>query len=149
MAKFANQLLKLGNIYAAARSGESEEVANQVGKEMDAANAKMNKVISKIAIYFDINTSYVKNKLKLLCLPFFHRNWNRRLVQGEGTAQKAPPRADLNAPDLYIPLMSLLTAVLFLSYIGGISTTATFHFSSLYRTLLMFLWSFDEPTQSG
>lgn len=46
--------------------------------------------------HFAVSNSYVMNKLRLLLFPFLHRDWN----------------ANLNAPDLYIPLMSFITWIL-------------------------------------
>ncbi len=35
----------------------------------------------------------------------------------------APPRADLNAPDLYIPLMSFVTYIILVAIATGIDTS--------------------------
>lgn len=63
--------------------------------------------------YFDVTESYVFHKLRLLLCPFLHKGSWARLPESVagGTAYK-PPRNDINAPDLYIPLMAFWTYVL-------------------------------------
>ncbi|ETL86869.1 hypothetical protein, variant 1 [Phytophthora nicotianae] len=74
--------------------------------------------------YFTVNNSYVKSRLKILLLPFRHKNW-RRIGNGEQDESKpmqyAPPTRDSNAPDLYIPLMGFLTYILLVGYSKGTS----------------------------
>ncbi|CAH0477910.1 unnamed protein product [Peronospora belbahrii] len=63
-------------------------------------------------------------RLKILLLPFRHKNW-RRIGNGEQDESKpmqyAPPTCDSNAPDLYIPLMGFLTYILIVGYSKGTS----------------------------
>ena len=57
---------------------------------------------------------YVFNKLKLLACPFLHKGSWARIPERDadrGLAFK-PPRGDINAPDLYIPLMGFASYVL-------------------------------------
>lgn len=62
--------------------------------------------------YFQVNDQYVKNKLKLILFPFLHRgHWNRIAEQVAGGLIFRPPIFDINAPDLYIPLMAFGTFV--------------------------------------
>lgn len=53
--------------------------------------------------YFHVSTSYVVTKLRLLVFPWGHKPWSRQLRRDETGAGYAPPREDINAPDLYIP----------------------------------------------
>ncbi|KAJ3432263.1 yip1 interacting factor [Anaeramoeba flamelloides] len=48
-------------------------------------------------------------------------NWKRSVASGMG--EKVSPRNDINAPDLYIPLMSFITYVLLISLFYGINST--------------------------
>ncbi|EEH53551.1 uncharacterized protein MICPUCDRAFT_68810 [Micromonas pusilla CCMP1545] len=57
--------------------------------------------------YFDVNEAYVFNKLKLLACPFLHKGSWARIPE-----PFKPPRGDINAPDLYIPLMGFASYVL-------------------------------------
>ena len=63
--------------------------------------------------YFDVTESYVFHKMRLVLCPFLHKGSWARLPESVagGTAYK-PPRNDINAPDLYIPLMAFWTYVL-------------------------------------
>eukprot|EP00164_Ancoracysta_twista_P000587 GFYU01000778.1.p1 GENE.GFYU01000778.1~~GFYU01000778.1.p1 ORF type:complete len:352 (+),score=90.31 GFYU01000778.1:112-1167(+) len=70
--------------------------------------------------YFNVSNSYVVNKLKVLLCPYIHKSWPRRRSGGEGDqAVYLPPRDDVNAPDLYIPLMAFVTYVLLVGYALG------------------------------
>lgn len=63
--------------------------------------------------YFYVSNGYVYSKLRLLLFPFQHRDWARIVtVDHEGRAAYRPPRDDLNAPDLYIPLMAFVTWII-------------------------------------
>ncbi|KAE8986810.1 hypothetical protein PR003_g21777 [Phytophthora rubi] len=81
-------------------------------------------VWGSLKYYFTVNNSYVKSRLKILLLPFRHKNW-RRMGNGEQDESKpmqyAPPTRDCNAPDLYIPLMGFLTYILIVGYSKGTS----------------------------
>ncbi|CAI5723102.1 unnamed protein product [Peronospora farinosa] len=81
-------------------------------------------VWGSLKYYFTVNNSYVKSRLKILLLPFRHKNW-RRMGNGDQDVSKptqyAPPTHDSNAPDLYIPLMGFLTYILIVGYSKGTS----------------------------
>lgn len=64
--------------------------------------------------YFAVDNVYVKRKMLRVLFPFAFRNWAREAAgaDAEGKISYAPPQHDDNAPDLYIPVMSLLTYVL-------------------------------------
>jgi len=83
------------------------------GKEMLEKN--MDKYISSSALkyYFAVDTSYVGRKLLLLLWPFTHKDWSIQYQQNIPVA----PRFDINAPDLYIPIMAFITFIL----LNGIS----------------------------
>jgi len=76
--------------------------------------------------YFNVNNSYVLNKLQVLFAPMRHKSW-KRLESRFGNAQETsynPPREDINAPDLYIPFMGFMTWVLLYSFVIGHSFSA-------------------------
>ncbi|KAL7552727.1 hypothetical protein ACHAWF_015963 [Thalassiosira exigua] len=66
--------------------------------------------------YFAVDNSYVKRKMAKVLFPFAFRDWARQeeVAPGspDGAPRYAPPQRDENAPDLYIPSMSLLTYAL-------------------------------------
>eukprot|EP00299_Pterocystis_sp_00344_P001363 c11199_g1_i1.p1 GENE.c11199_g1_i1~~c11199_g1_i1.p1 ORF type:complete len:311 (+),score=40.92 c11199_g1_i1:44-934(+) len=82
-----------------------------------------------IKYYFQVNNSYVANKLKLLAWPFQQKQWERLTVDGdlalgEGGAFR-PPRDDVFAPDLYIPSMAFCTYVLLVCLVLGMKNQFT------------------------
>lgn len=65
--------------------------------------------------YFAVDNSYVKRKMTKVLFPFLFRDWARQEKlepTPDGLSIFALPQQDENAPDLYIPSMSLLTYVL-------------------------------------
>ncbi|GMH54572.1 hypothetical protein TrLO_g9331 [Triparma laevis f. longispina] len=65
--------------------------------------------------YFGVSHVYVAVKLKGLVVPWFKKDW-KRLKTDQGFAK---PNVDPNAPDLYIPTMSLVTYVLLSGLLTG------------------------------
>ncbi|KAI8357232.1 YIF1-domain-containing protein [Mortierella sp. GBAus27b] len=75
--------------------------------------------------YFNVSNQYVVNKLKLLIFPWRHKLWTRVLKRSETTGDPVgyqPPRDDINAPDMYIPVMALVTYVLLVGISLGTSS---------------------------
>ena len=70
-----------------------------------------------------VDNRYVVAKLKTVLFPVIKKKrWKREELEGlQGAHAKrfAPPSADENAPDLYIPVMSLVTYVVVCSYVKG------------------------------
>jgi len=102
--------------------------------------------------YFDVTESYVFHKLRLVMCPFLHKgSWARLPESVAGGTGYKPPRNDINAPDLYIPLMAFWTYVLVASirdvFTGAHGTftpetlATTVWWSSLFWGLeSVFLW---------
>ena len=59
-------------------------------------------------------------QLKILLLPYRHKDWERGTVTASG-GQYAPkpPSEDVNAPDLYLPLTSYVTYILVAGFYSG------------------------------
>jgi hypothetical protein len=92
-----------------------------IGKGQNLVNVQYSKNFSLLKYYFNVNNSYVINKIKLLLFPLRHVYWKRRIhKQNEGEVF-LPPRDDINAPDLYIPTMAFITYVLILGFVWGTS----------------------------
>lgn len=69
--------------------------------------------------YFNVTNSYVVNKLFLVLFPWRHKPWSRKqnpLREGRYLA----PRDDVNSPDMYIPVMSIVTYILLSTLIAGL-----------------------------
>ncbi|KAL3314075.1 hypothetical protein Ciccas_007312 [Cichlidogyrus casuarinus] len=89
-----------------------------VGQGSQVVNQKLGSFfsMSKIKYYFAVDNEYVAKKLAVLLFPFARTNWH---VQFESNGTPVPPRSDVNAPDLYIPFMSLITYVLLSGIVLG------------------------------
>ncbi|OJT15538.1 Protein transport protein yif1 [Trametes pubescens] len=82
--------------------------------------------ISNLKHHFNVSNSFVIRKLRLLLFPWRHRPWSRQVVRLEnGQSEWAAPREDLNSPDLYIPLMAIVTYILLAALHSGLN--ARFH----------------------
>ena len=73
-----------------------------------------------IKYYFQVSNSYVFRKILLILFPYRHKDWNRISTKGTGQSQYLPPSHDINAPDLYIPLMSFVTYILLWAAFEGL-----------------------------
>ena len=71
--------------------------------------------------HFNVSNTYVINKLRIVLFPWLHKPWGRRLQRSEQA--QAPewqsPRDDINSPDLYIPLMAVVTYILLCALYAG------------------------------
>ncbi|KAF2078514.1 hypothetical protein CYY_000139 [Polysphondylium violaceum] len=92
-------------------SGGKEYVDSNFGKYISFSTLKS---------YFNVNNSYVFNKIKLVLFPFSQRTWKRRIHRANDVDTYLPPRDDINAPDLYIPLMAFITYFLLYGFQLGI-----------------------------
>jgi hypothetical protein len=72
---------------------------------------------SSLRFYFAVDTSYVFQKLRIILFPFLHKSFSRRL--GQQDLNFLPPGQDINAPDLYIPVMAFVTYVLLIGFFMG------------------------------
>ncbi|OBA20210.1 hypothetical protein METBIDRAFT_43952 [Metschnikowia bicuspidata var. bicuspidata NRRL YB-4993] len=82
-------------------------------------------VAGELKYYFKVSNAYVWRKLALILFPYRHRDWTRiRSVESGGAASSgpcfAPACEDVNAPDLYIPLMALVSYVLLWALFSGL-----------------------------
>lgn len=83
-----------------------------------AANLVNNTSFFQLAYYFQVSNSYVFHKIKIIVLPFVNKTWYR--VQDDtsnsdgstGIVTFLPPRLDVNCPDMYIPVMGMITYIL-------------------------------------
>lgn len=80
------------------------------GKQMAGEKLQRFVTVSKLKYYFAVDTAYVMKKMGLLFFPYTHKNWSIRFDKNEDDAVQ--PRFEVNAPDLYIPLMAFITYIL-------------------------------------
>ncbi|KAK4048123.1 Protein transport protein yif1 [Microbotryomycetes sp. JL201] len=105
------------------------QMGMQFGKHaFDAGSAYIDKNITRMVPLahlkhsFNVSNGYVLTKLRLVLFPWRHRPWSRSLKRSEsGGVQQSykPPREDINCPDLYIPVMSLVTYILLAAIYAG------------------------------
>ncbi|KAI3914941.1 hypothetical protein MKX01_018110 [Papaver californicum] len=83
--------------------------------------SNISRYFSESQYYFQVNDQYVRNKLKVILFPFFHRgHWTRITEPVGGRLSYKPPIHDINAPDLYIPLMAFFTYVILAGFSLGL-----------------------------
>ncbi|KAL8037337.1 hypothetical protein ABFS82_11G032500 [Erythranthe guttata] len=108
---------------------KSHEIANVLyatGSDILTAYGEKNINISRYMCvnnpryYFQVNDEYVKNKLKLILFPFLHKGRWMRAMEDDSSSFKSAMH-DINAPDLYIPLMAFVTYVLLAAFFLGIN----------------------------
>jgi hypothetical protein len=81
--------------------------------------------VSALRAYFTLTNSYVMKKLKILFFPFLHKDYSRQVTQTQAGTMFVVPADDVNAPDLYIPTMSLVTYILLIGFILGTASRFT------------------------
>ncbi|XP_076817050.1 protein YIF1B-like [Clavelina lepadiformis] len=91
------------------------------GKELLEKNMDKYISVSKLKYYFAVDTSYVGKKLALLSFPFTHQEWSVKYHKDSPVA----PRFDVNAPDLYIPVMAYVTYILVSGIFLGLNNKFT------------------------
>ncbi|KAL3696776.1 hypothetical protein R1sor_010852 [Riccia sorocarpa] len=94
-----------------------------LGTSKDYVQSNMSRYLSgrDLQYYFQVNDQYVKNKVKVVLFPFLHKgHWTRIAEQVAGGLTYKPPRYDINAPDLYIPLMAFATYIIFCGIAQGL-----------------------------
>jgi hypothetical protein len=120
----------LGDIAASLIGGGSNgDVMKQIGISTGKkiVNQNMGSLYSWLAAnrlkyYFLVDNRYVVKKIKMLLLPFLHKDWRRQKhPQGpqEVTGEWQLPCHDVNAPDLYVPTMAFITYTLLTGYVMG------------------------------
>ncbi|KAJ8585015.1 YIF1-domain-containing protein [Rhizopogon salebrosus TDB-379] len=101
--------------------------------------------VTMLKHHFNVSNSYVIRKLQLVIFPWRHKPWTRKVRRSEaGHTEWQPPRDDINSPDLYIPLMALVTYILVSAFQTGLQER--FHpqilGSSATRALVVVLLDF-------
>lgn len=61
-------------------------------------------------------------KLRVLLFPWTHKPWARKIRRSEhGQSEWQTPREDINCPDLYIPVMAIVTYIILTALHSGIN----------------------------
>ncbi|KAJ2003239.1 Transport protein yif1 [Coemansia thaxteri] len=108
-----NQAAQMGMQFAgSAMNAMQENVQQNVGRYVSMTQLKH---------YFDVSNLYVLSKLRVLVFPWLQKSWHRyaeRDQTGQVVGYKSP-REDANSPDLYIPVMGLVSYVIAIGLIIG------------------------------
>ncbi|BBN12484.1 protein transport protein YIF1 [Marchantia polymorpha subsp. ruderalis] len=94
-----------------------------LGSGREYVQSNMSRYLSghDLQYYFQVNDQYVKNKVKVVLFPFLHKgHWTRIAEQVAGGLTYKPPRYDINAPDLYIPIMAFATYIILCGIAQGL-----------------------------
>lgn len=91
-----------------------QRLADQ-GKELVNQNFEKYVPLTKLKYYFAVDNRYVLQKLKLIFFPFLHTDWSLKYDHDN----PVQPRYDINAPDLYIPLMAYITYIVLAGLVLG------------------------------
>ncbi|XP_058181482.1 uncharacterized protein LOC131299923 [Rhododendron vialii] len=92
-----------------------------LGSSSEYVQSNISRYFSDPQYYFQVNDSYVRNKLKVVLFPFLHRgHWTRVTEPVGGRLSYKPPIYDINAPDLYIPFMVFGTYIVLAGFSLGI-----------------------------
>ncbi|RFU31179.1 hypothetical protein B7463_g5165, partial [Scytalidium lignicola] len=106
---------------ATAMGLQMSQTALKHGSEYVEQNISRFISVSSLKHYFNVSNSYVVNKLWVVLFPWRHRPWSRQQSMGSGNGQAfAPPRDDINSPDMYIPIMAIVTYILLSTLIAGL-----------------------------
>ena len=134
------QAQMLGNLAAHAGKGTFDKVMTKVTP--GAQNTWM-----ELRERFSVSSQMVMNKIKLVLVPFLNKknDWSRKNIDdtnssmGASSQTFALPRDDVNAPELYLPMMSFITYVLLCGYVKGTANSFTPEvlIQTLWRCLLL------------
>ncbi|KAJ7103775.1 protein transporter yif1 [Mycena epipterygia] len=76
---------------------------------------------TRVKPHFNVSNSYVMRKLRIVLFPWVHKHWGRNSHRTDaGQTEWLAPREDVNSPDLYIPLMALVTYILLCALHAGV-----------------------------
>jgi len=98
------------------------QTAFKQGQEYVEQNLHRYVNVGVLKHYFNVTNSYVIGKLFLVVFPWRHKPWSRKQSAGPGGQEGwyLPPRDDINSPDMYIPVMSVVTYILLSTLVAGL-----------------------------
>ncbi|KAL8707994.1 MAG: hypothetical protein Q9220_007074 [cf. Caloplaca sp. 1 TL-2023] len=101
------------------------KTALNAGQEYMEQNITRYIPLTSLKHYFNVSTSYVLHKLLLVLFPWRHRPWSREQRPSSTSSSSPeyhylPPRDDINSPDMYIPVMAIVTYILLSTLLAGL-----------------------------
>ena len=96
------------------------QTTNLVKNRLDQYKPEATGLWNSFKKYFQVSNQYVVGKLQRLLFPFGSKSWKRTCqINDDGSETYFPPRQDVNAPDLYIPLMAIFTYIVTVGFMAG------------------------------
>ncbi|CAK7563522.1 MAG: Protein transport protein yif1 [Sporothrix epigloea] len=122
MGNMFGQYGQFMNDPAAQMAANLSQTALRQGQEYMEQNINRYVNVSVLKHYFNVSNSYVINKLFLVLFPWRHKPWSRKQAVGPAGQEGwyLPPRDDVNSPDMYIPVMSVVTYILLSTLVAGL-----------------------------
>ncbi|KAJ9141181.1 hypothetical protein P3X46_031750 [Hevea brasiliensis] len=99
-----------------------------LGSSSAYVQSNISRYLSNLQYYFQVNDQYVKNKLKIILFPFLHM---------------VSSIYDINAPNLYIPLMAFGTYLVLAGFFLGINGKFSLEALSVQLTNGLLCWLFQ------
>ncbi|KAJ3060998.1 Protein yif1b, partial [Quaeritorhiza haematococci] len=155
------QAQQMPNMFGAAndfmqefQSNAATQIGMQIGSKaftqgQQIVQQNINRYINipQLKYYFNVSNTYVLQKIRVLLFPFRRKGgWSRLVLRSEQNGQVEgfkPPRDDLNAPDLYIPVMSFVTYVLLVAILLGAGQNFTPDVLGMTSTTALFIIAFE------
>ncbi|PWZ30805.1 hypothetical protein Zm00014a_000594 [Zea mays] len=132
------------------RSGIGVYGEKFLGSSSEFMQSNINRYFSNPQYYFHVNDQYVRNKLKVILFPFFHRgHWTRISEPVGGRLSYKPPIYDINAPDLYIPFMAFGSFIILSGFTLGFMGKFTPAAINLQFTRALIGWGFQLMVLKG
>lgn len=102
-------------------------------------NLTSDTTFGNLSQYFQVSNEYVLKKLKIILCPFLNKSWTT--VTDVKNNNKVLPRDNVNAPDMYLPIMSLVTYILIWNFTKGLigQYDPKYLYSKMSATLAMSL----------
>ncbi|KAF7633816.1 hypothetical protein Mgra_00006786 [Meloidogyne graminicola] len=113
------------------------------GQFAEQQKQKITQYIStfNLKYYFAVDVNYVRRKLLIILFPFLHRDWTNKLATND---KPMTPREDINAPDLYIPVMAFITYILVAGIVFGVQKRFTPEKLGMLTTNALFYMVFEN-----
>ncbi|SCW03081.1 LAFE_0G02520g1_1 [Lachancea fermentati] len=122
-ASFSYQDPRTSMAYQLGQSAFSNFIGQDNFSQFQENLSKATGASSSLSHYFQVSNSYVFKKLKIIILPFIHGSWQRipnASNSGSGGPSFQAPKVDVNSPDMYIPVMGLVTYILAWNFQQGL-----------------------------
>jgi hypothetical protein len=99
-------------------AGLAQQGVKTAGARMRAYIPGLSGLWDALRYHFHVDNVYMLRKMKLLIFPK-QKVWHRTTPTTPGVSKSLPPVVDINAPDLYLPVMSFVTFSLLAGLLQG------------------------------